>query len=93
MSWWTMSRSGHHVKRGDLVWFWLDTDSRASACIEARQERYRATGIVMTVWDSNVYEPSETEVYTTLPGAVRQTLLIKTRDLHLIDESVSVLEG
>lgn len=82
-----MSRGGYHVKRGDLVWFWLDTDYPAAAKEEARTtRRYRATGIVMSVWDSNVYEPSETEVYTTLPGAKRQTLLVKTRDLNLVDE-------
>ena len=83
---WNMSRGGYHVKRGDLVWFWLDTSKPIAPSSSIR--RYRATGIVMNVWDSNVYEPSETEVYTTLPGAIRQTLVIKTRDLHLVDEVI-----
>ena len=84
-----MSRRGHHIKTGDLVWFWMNQVD----ALHGTEDRYQATGIVLDVWDSNVYEPSETEVYTSLPGSHKTTVLIRTRDVHLVQEVVEDGKG
>ena len=85
-----MSRGGHHVKKGDLVWFWLEygRSPMSSANLDGPNLRWKGNGIVLSVWDSNVYEPSEVEVLTTLPGAKKQTLLLRTRDVYLVEGDI-----
>ena len=90
-----MSRGGHHVKVGDLVWFWLEyarSYAKTQDYADGPNERYKANGIVLSVWDSNVYEPSECEVFATLPGSKKQTLLLRTRDVYLIEGDIGAEE-